>query len=346
MLTQRSCVAHQKNISRGTSRNVISIYYLSNVSDRESLGRRIFIPSSAEYRASIHSLHSRDRLYIHHCFFLSPTFKWRIHDQRRLLKRTSITGGSSIRRAVSLSRSSSRTKAVAKSQRRRGIGWWALRDKTWCYNVAKRWTTTELLRSACRGSSREPRPGQVRRKRIVRRRIEADVSIVLLVKESAGERIRLVINHPSDAKRIDVAERADVAVGLPFFFVILPPQIILETICRGVSAVVRREIARVVSRNGRLIAWPDGGTSDFRIVRSFENLGRWSSCRSTVVRGLWSMIGIQGLEPRWRVACSTRIIISKNRSRSDGRRSIITGSDIVAGQWHDGIRIWSSVTNG
>lgn len=87
-----------------------------------------------------------------------------------------------------------------------------------------RTTTTELLRGrARRGSPREPRSGQIGRKRIVRRRVEADVSIVLLVEESAGERIRLVINHPSDAERIDVAERADGAVGLPSLLVILPP---------------------------------------------------------------------------------------------------------------------------
>lgn len=155
---------------------------------------------------------------------------------------------------------------------------------------------TELLRGARLGGSREPRPGQIRRKRIVRRRVEADVSIVLLVEESAGERIRLVINHPSDTEWIDVAKRTDVAVGLPFLLVILPPQVILETISRGVSAVVRWKIARVVSRDGQLIAWPDGGISDSRIVGSFENLSRWP--RSAVVRSLWSMIGIQALDSR------------------------------------------------
>lgn len=157
---------------------------------------------------------------------------------------------------------------------------------------------TELLRDARLRGSRKPRPGQIRRKRIVRRRIEADVSIVLFVEESAGERIRLVINHPSDTKWIDVAKRTDVAVGFPSLLMILPPQVILKTICRSVSTVVRWEIAWIVSRNGQLIAWPDGRISDNRIIGSFENLSRWPSCRSVVVCCLWSVISVQALKSR------------------------------------------------
>ncbi|CAL1680307.1 unnamed protein product [Lasius platythorax] len=197
-------------------------------------------------------------------------------------------------------------------------------------------TTRELLRrgSSRRRGSRDACPGQIGRKRIVRRRVEADVSVVLLVEESAGEWIRLVINHASDAERIDVAERTNViAVGLPFLLVILPPQVILETVCRGVSAIVRRKIGQIAPRN-----WtrPVGGV-DSRIVRSFEELSRWPSNRSAIVSSLWSMVGIQGLQSRCRrVTWSIRIVIVArtrrvDRSRSDGRRSVITGSNIITG---------------
>lgn len=98
------------------------------------------------------------------------------------------------------------------------------------------------------------------------------------MEKSAGEWICLVINHPSDTERIDVAERTNVvAIGLSSLFVILPPQVILETVCRGISAIVWREIGRITSGNWRVVARFTGGVTDSRIVRSFEELSRWAS---------------------------------------------------------------------
>lgn len=172
--------------------------------------------------------------------------------------------------------------------------------------------------------------------RIIRRRVEADVSIVLPVLEPAGLRIRPVINHPSDAERIDVAERADVvAGGLALVFVILPSQVVLETVRRRVSAVVRREIGRIASRNGRSVARPDGGAFDGGIVGSLEDRGRSSTSRSAIV-GLRSRIRVQTLQPGRRVARSARVIIvarnrRENRSGSDCRRRVVAGSEVVSG---------------
>lgn len=114
--------------------------------------------------------------------------------------------------------------------------------------------------------------------------------------ESAGARIRLIINHSPDAERIDVAERADVtALWFPLFLVILPPQIILEAVRGGVSAVVGRQIGRIAAGNGRLVARPYGGTSRDRVVGSFENLDRQSGWGSAIVRGSRSIVSLQTL---------------------------------------------------
>lgn len=121
-------------------------------------------------------------------------------------------------------------------------------------------------------------------------------------------------------------------------------QIVLETVRRAVSPVVRR-IIRVATRNGRSVARPDGGTADRGIVGSLEDLRRLPS-RSAIVSRLRSMI-VQTLQSG-RISRSIRVIIvardgrEVDRSWSDGRRSVITGGDVVARQRHDGIGVWSS----
>lgn len=161
------------------------------------------------------------------------------------------------------------------------------------------------------------------------------------MKESAGARIRLVIDHPSDAERIDVAERADVvAVRLPLLLVVLPPQVVLEAVRRGVRAVVRRQIGRVAARDRRSVAGrPHGGTFDRGIVRRLEDLRRPRRGSAVVVRRLRSLVAVEVLQAgRWVTWPRIRVVIVADDRRvgharpgSDSRRRVVTGSDVVAG---------------
>lgn len=108
--------------------------------------------------------------------------------------------------------------------------------------------------------------------------------------KTAGVRVRLVVDYPADAERVDVAERADVvAVRLPLLLVILPLQEVLEAVGRAVGAVVRRRVDRVASRDGRPVA--DGGSRDRWIIGSLEDRSR-SSRGSAIICSLRSLISL------------------------------------------------------
>lgn len=217
------------------------------------------------------------------------------------------------------------------------------------YNIAKRWTSSSSLRVGCWGGSRGSSSRQIRWRRVVGRRCEADVSVVLLMDETASVRVRLVVNHPADAEGIDIAERSHVvAVWFPFLLVILPLQVVLEAVRRAISAVIRRQIGRIATRDGRSVAGPrDERTSHRGVVRCLKDRSR-SSRGSTIERSLRSRISLLTLQAGRGVTRSARVVIvAGNRrhtqSRSDGRRDVIAGSDVVAGQRHDVIETWSSV---